>query len=40
MGAFLLNIVLWLNNYYTYRFPEADQVFESSECKAKGKPRT
>jgi len=26
MGAFLLNIVLWRNNYYTYRFPEACQV--------------
>ena len=40
MGAFLWNTVLWQNIYYTYRFPEDGQVSESSECNAKGKPRT
>jgi len=25
---------------HLYRFPEAGQVSESIECKAKGKPRT
>jgi len=34
MGAFLSNVVLSRNKYYTYRLPEASQTYESSECKA------
>jgi len=31
MGVFHLNIVLWRNKYYTYRFSEASHVSESIE---------